>query len=613
MKKISQTCLVRFGLLAGAVLCAAGALTARASGTYVTFSVDMATNIAGGTFVPGTDTLSVHGTFDGWSAGLTLVQQGGGTVYTNTINDTTDANGATMQYKFVDSNAGVGNGGYENLPTGQNRAAKLPATSGASLVLPTPFFNDAGAAVTNDVTFQVDVSQQIALGNFTPGTDYVVIRGGLINNWSGTAEALTNDTSILVTNQYGLVTSNVWVGTFPITTSPAGMVGFKYVIPNHAGTGDEWESPGAANQDGGGNRYFANVPQTLPIVDFSDAPYSPVASLAFSVDMTIVQLTDTNFNPTTVTIWGDFNGWSGGVAMTNDPNASNTNLFTTSSAVQSGAGSTINYQFRYATLSDGSTIYDHLNGANGGQGNRIYIVPAVTSTNVPTVFFNDASLNDYLLQPTPVLFSVDMTGAVGTDAHVFDPNSDGLYVNGQFANWYAWAGGLNPAPAPPGYQLFQQGSSMIFTNIVVMPAGTPVAFAYKYGMDPGNAAGGPADDEAGFAQNHFRVVRSTAINPYPMTDKFGNQYSEPYFSSGNTAGGNLMVGAASGGAVPVQWLGRPGARLQWTTNLNGGDWQQVVATDGTNWSAGYYSTNGFVSQTNWPATDGNVFFRLVKP
>jgi cytoskeletal protein RodZ len=89
-------------------------------------------------------------------------------------------------------------------------------------------------------------------------------------------------------------------------------------------------------------------------------------------------------------------------------------------------------------------------------------------------------------------------------------------------------------------------------------------------------------------------------------------YGEPFFSAGSTGGGKLNVGTLSAGAVPVSWLGRPGARLQVKTNLTSGSWQEIAATDGTNLSSGFNSTNGFVSQTNWPASS-KAFFRLVKP
>src|SRR5215472_13808393 len=87
-------------ILAAVILCATATATSRAASTFVTFSVDMATNIANGTFIPGTSQVEAHGTFNGWAA-LALVQQDTGTVYTNTVNDTTDANGGRMDYKFV--------------------------------------------------------------------------------------------------------------------------------------------------------------------------------------------------------------------------------------------------------------------------------------------------------------------------------------------------------------------------------------------------------------------------------------------------------------------------------------------------------------------------------
>jgi len=230
------------------------------------------------------------------------------------------------------------------------------------------------------------------------------------------------------------------------------------------------------------------------------------------------------------------------------------------------------------------------------------------------VFFNDAELDDYLTQATPVFFSIDMSGAVGTDGHAFDASQDNIYINGQFANWYAWASGVNPAPAPPGYQLFETpAGSGIYSNTIIIPKGSTVSFSYKYGIDIGNANGGPADDEAGFGQNHFRVVRATGFNPYPMPrDKFGNQYGEPFFGFGTAGAANLSVGPVSGGKVLVSWLGRPGAHLQVNSSLTGVDWANIPGTDGTNNVTGFFGTNGFVSQTNWPV-GASGFFRLVKP
>lgn len=594
-----------FGLLAGVVLCAAGVANAQISNSIVTFSVDMGTNILTGTFIPGTDTVSANGSFNGWGA-LNLVQEGTSTVYTNTANDTSDANGGHMFYKFFNSHTGIS---YENLCDGSgNRGVTLPSVSGSSLNLPTPFFGDAGAPIlyTSTITFQVDMSQQINLGYFTKGVTTIQVSGNF-NGWTPASGPLTNDPTIIRSSPGGLLTSNVYVGTFTsVAVSTNAHMAYQFVMNG------SYEGVSGPDNDGGGNRFFTMLAtsQANPVVFYADAPYAPASQVSFSVDMAIVSETDTNFNPASVTINGDLMGW-GGVALTNNPNASNTNIYS-SPAYAAGVGSSINYQFRYTELNNGNIVYDHANGANGGNNNRFFVVPNVSSTNVSAVF-NDASLTDYLTQPTPVLFSVNMNGAVGTDAHTFNPSVDAVYLNGQFANWYAWAGGVNPAPAPAGYQMVEQGFSMIYTNTIIIPAGTPVAFNYKFGMDPNNLNGGPLDDEAASGQNHYRVVRATAFNPYVMpTDTFGTMYGEPFFNANSTGGANLAVGKPVAGKVPVNWLGRPGAHLQVKTNLLSGTWQDIVATDGTNWTSGYSSTNGFVSQTNWPASS-KAFFRLVKP
>jgi hypothetical protein len=249
-------------------------------------------------------------------------------------------------------------------------------------------------------------------------------------------------------------------------------------------------------------------------------------------------------------------------------------------------------------------------------------------------YFNDLAPDDYLPVDTAVEFAVDMTNAVGTDSHPFASGSDSVYINGMFAGatpsepnaqagtsqcWYPWSQGLTPVAAPPGYEMTEVGSSLIYTNTIIIPRGTPVALSYQYGMDEGSVNGGPIENEAAGGLVHYRGVRSTQFNPYVMpTDTFSSQpYQEPFFSTGNIgasgslAGGNLTVGTPTAGNVPVSWLGRPGAHLQSAGNVNG-PWQNIPATDGTNWNIGNSSTNGFVSVTNWPSI-GNSFFRLVKP
>ena len=555
----------KFALLTGLLLCAAAA-TARAN-TIVTFSVDMSTQIAGATFTPGTDTVAVRGTFDGWSAGgLSLVQQGSSAVYTNTVDNATDANGTVMQYIFLLNNGAT----YEATADFHNRAALMPATSGSSLALATPFFSDAGSQITSPVTFQVDMSQQINLGAFTNGSSIVEVRGNF-NGWAGLVGNLTRDPTIIRTSPGGLLTSNVYTGTFVVTASTNAAMDYKFVENNgYEGT------PTLHNS--GDNRFFTHkLAQTFPIVFFSDAPFAPIAQVSFNVDMSAVLLSDPNYNPATVTLNGSFNGWSAGVLCTNNPLAPNTNIYT--GVVAIGAGTTVAYQFRY---NNGGTVYDN---APGG-GNRSYTVPNVASTNLPVIFFNNVLVSDLLNMDTLVTFSVNMTNAVGAvgsvDQHVWNGGADTVYINGDFTGWQPWnpigLTGLNCTNNPPGSEVYS------YTTTFLKHRARNVK--YKYGING-------ADDEALSGQDHFRYIRSTNGFYQMPLDKFGTQYVEPRF-------GNLTIGARSGNIIPVTWLGYPGVHLQTRSSLTSGTWQDQNGTDSQ-------------SSTNWPVGGGVQFFRLVQP
>ncbi|MEI9960880.1 MAG: hypothetical protein WDM76_07020 [Limisphaerales bacterium] len=115
-----------------------------------------------------------------------------------------------------------------------------------------------------------------------------------------------------------------------------------------------------------------------------------------------------------------------------------------------------------------------------------------------------------------------MTNAVGTDSHVFDPGSDYLFINGDFANWPSWdpislvGAGLQCVNDPPG--------SGIYTYTVTFPKGHARALTYKYSING-------ADNEAGAYLNHVRYIRSTnGVCNLPL-DKFGTQTAEPKFGN----------------------------------------------------------------------------------
>jgi hypothetical protein len=210
---------------------------------------------------------------------------------------------------------------------------------------------------------------------------------------------------------------------------------------------------------------------------------------------------------------------------------------------------------------------------------------------LPLLYFSDLdSGSDLLPVDTAVTFRIDMTGAVATDSHAFDASVDRVFINGDFLGWQGWNDTLPEVTNNPV-------GSAIYTITLTIPHANPVALTYKYSIN------GP-DNEAAAAQNHFRYIRTTLNYTMPV-DKFGNQYAEPSF-------GQLSIGAASTGHVPVSWLGRPGVHLQTAAAL-GAAWQDRFETDGTNWTSGVSSTNGFISITNYPVGAGATFFRLIKP
>lgn len=560
------------------------ALTAGAN-SIVTFQVDMST----ATFDPGTQTVAVHGSFNGWAA-FPLTNNPSGPnplVYSGTTN--LPFNGTVQQFKYTIEPGAA----YETTRLGgtRNRLFTLPATSGESLTLPLAYYNDAPPAdVTVPVTFRVNMAQQINTGAFNPLTSSVYARGWF-NGWSADASSLaTNDPSILTTNSNGLVTSNVYVVTYDVLAAPGQTIRYKYFFNNGA---DNWESPTPGTgdpQDNNNNRFFnlEETAQTLPIIYFNDAPYAPVANNAvtFQVDMT-AQVLKGAFDPTTgtVEVRGSFNGWGTPLILcTNDTAAANPNLYTAVVPITDGVGATKQFKF-WSSVSENS-------GWETMADNRTFKIVSGTAQTLPVVFFSNVNPGDLLPADTLVTFTVNMTNAVGTDTYIFNPGAgDGVYINGvPPGGWLGWDTALPQLSNNPV-------GSGVYSIELLIPKGSPTRIAYKYAING-------ADNEAASGSDHVRYVRTAGTYTMPM-DKFGTQWGETSF-------GQLSVGPATGGYVPVSWLGLPGVHLQTASDV-GGTWQDLMNTDGTSWSTGSMSLDGFVSVTNYPTSSAKMFMRLVKP
>src|SRR6185436_4652509 len=90
------------------------------------------------------------------------------------------------------------------------------------------------------VTFQVDMSVQIALGSFSPAAgDFVSVAGDALNDWSTSVSVLTRSAP----------ETNLYVGSFDLTNATGTTVSFKFLM------GGVWEN-NHVGPNGAQNRRF---------------------------------------------------------------------------------------------------------------------------------------------------------------------------------------------------------------------------------------------------------------------------------------------------------------------------------------------------------------------
>jgi hypothetical protein len=151
----------------------------------VTFQVNMATQQAAGSFDPAAgDFLEVRGSFNNWSGGFLLSpSEANPAIYVGTA-DVPQAPGARVEYKFVINRGVTGQVVWENDPNRAFTQTAEPQT------LPVVYFNNVtGVPVKAIASFQVDMSVQIAAGNFDPATQEVYIRGNKFG-WGNPPEGI---------------------------------------------------------------------------------------------------------------------------------------------------------------------------------------------------------------------------------------------------------------------------------------------------------------------------------------------------------------------------------------------------------------------------------------
>lgn len=587
---------IQCGLCVGALLLGAAAAFAQ---TTVSFQVDMSNN----PLTTG-ETLSVNGSFNNWGANSTLTNNphaANPNLYSGTVANTSVADGKVMdyQYRIINGN----NTSYSGQADGDNYCLLIPA-NGAAVAAPSEFWSDDGTAVTNSISFQVDMAEQLHLGNFN--TSMGVYCQGSFEGWSDANFPLTNNPALNVTNSQGFITSLPYQGTYTTwAASPNAAAEFKYVYNNGS---DVYEAPINGDPDNNNNRFFQNSTQTLPLVSFSDIPFNNTVTntVTFIVDMSI-QIYTGNFIPSsdTIQIFGDYNNWASGTVMVNT-NAADTNLYYFTTQYVGGAGSHVYFKYQIDPGSD----WENPAASNLIGGNRFFTLGSTSGTYTDgPVYFSDLGpsslVDDVNVTNCMVTFTVDMTpvidGQVDSDLD-FTPGFDVVMLNG------VW-NGLNPSFWPWGassqstyaqYVMNPVPGGNLYTITLPINAGQPLNLSYDYGID------GEANEPNG---NHSHYIRS--IPNYSMpTDVFGSP------APGEASFGNLTI-ARTNNQVSLSWLGRTGVSLQGTTNLTPPiKWTRFPLTDGTNLTVaqgpgttppvGYATTNFLTGNSNW-------FYELIGP
>ncbi len=135
----------------------------------VIFDVNMKLKIDDGTFNPDTDTLSINGTFNNWTA-HEMYDIDDDSIYTSTFPNL--INGGTYEYRY-----GI-NGVLEDLG-GDNRVYTVKSEDNITA----DFYGELDPTI---VTFQVNMNYQVELGYFVFGSDFLDVAGNF-NNWEGSA------------------------------------------------------------------------------------------------------------------------------------------------------------------------------------------------------------------------------------------------------------------------------------------------------------------------------------------------------------------------------------------------------------------------------------------
>ena len=365
----------------------------------VTFTVNMAHQMANDNFDPASDYVDVAGDMNGWNPGEGEWQLAEDPSNTDHWIGTFAIDAGTYGFKFR-INSSWEDGQHDG---GDNRNLEVGDTD-------TEYFGYLNNFTMHPVVhFTVDLTDQFNNGNFDPAVDGVNIAGSF-NGWDGAGFELSpTPTNDLIWEIYVDQDALFTVGE---------VIEFKFRINQN------WE-----NAEGIENR-------TLTIEDglydytvfWNDFDYhvDPL-TVTFTVNMAH-QIANDNFDPAVdyVDVAGDMNGWNPGEGewqLAEDP--TNTDHWIGTFEIEPGS-----YGFKFRINSSWE------DGQHDGGDNRVLVV-----VDENTEYFG--YLNHFTMYPV-VHFTVDLTDKFNNGT--FDPAVDGVNIAGSFNGWDGAGFELSPTP-----------------------------------------------------------------------------------------------------------------------------------------------------------------------
>jgi hypothetical protein len=411
------------------------------------------------------------------------------------------------------------------------------------------------ASAAQTTTYQVDMSVQMALGNFNPGNgDTVFVSGNFSNpDWQSTVG--DGSTNYILTPSGG--NTNIYVGTFNNDVAVGTWENHQFVInPGGNFSALQWES------GLGGNRFFQVIPGATNLAavywnNVTNANLLVVTQVTFRLNLS-VQMALGKFNPGNsdmAFVAGDWN-WSA-TASPLTQSMVDTNIWEGTFTLTNIPGTTVNFKYIMNTLNYG-VVWEANGVGPGGANNRQFAFPN-TATNLPVEFFNNVTSATTIVV-APVTFQVNMIvqDALGN----FTPGVDTVTVAGDaLNNWDAAV-----------WQLTQSLTNIHLYAGTFNVTNTAGAIAnYKFTINGGtiweNNNVGP-----GGGQNRQFAMPSSATN-LPGVD-FNNLADLGLLSISNSAPGQVML----------RWTGGTRIRVQEAPVLGAG-WSNVTNTQGSNSAA----------------------------